>query len=213
MHGWGSDASAFLFVANKMRGYKNILVDLYGFGSSPHPDCPLTVRDYANGVSELLKALGIKKAVVVGHSFGGRVAIELAARPDTAVSRLVLIDSAGVRPRRGPRYFFRVLRAKLLKKIGKEAKGSKDYRVLSGPMKKTFVNVVNYDQTSLLKHVSVSTAIFWGKKDDVTKPYMAKILKRKIKRSTLFWLENAGHFSFVEQSSRFLPIFKAFVGG
>lgn len=160
-----------------------------------------------------MSALGIKKAVIVGHSFGGRVAIELAAKHGEVVSQLVLVDSAGVRPRRGPRYYLKVFSAKIMKKFGREAKGSKDYRALSGPMKKTFVNVVNYDQTPLLKHVSASTAIFWGKKDDVTKPYMARTLKRKIKRSALFWLEDAGHFSFVEQSSKFLPVFKAFVGG
>lgn len=196
-----------------MRGYRNVLVDLYGFGSSPHPDCPLTVGDYARGVMKLMSALGIKKAVIVGHSFGGRVAIEIAAKHGEVVSQLVLVDSAGVRPRRGPRYYLKVLSAKIMKKFGREAKGSKDYRALSGPMKKTFVNVVNYDQTPLLKHVSASTAIFWGKKDDVTKPYMARTLKRKIKRSALFWLEDAGHFSFVEQSAKFLPVFKAFVGG
>lgn len=54
------------------------LVDFYGFGKTPHPDYPLTVEDYADGVLELMDKLGIKKATLVGHSFGGRVAIYIA---------------------------------------------------------------------------------------------------------------------------------------
>lgn len=112
------------------------LVDFYGFGKTPHPDYPLTVKDYADGVLELMDKLNIEKATLVGHSFGGRVAIYIAAKYPEKVEKLVLVDSAGIKPRRGIKYRLKILLHKILKKFGKGLKGSKDYRALSPVMKK-----------------------------------------------------------------------------
>ena len=144
------------------------LVDFYGFGKTPHPDYPLTVKDYADGVLELMDKLNIEKATLVGHSFGGRVAIYIAAKYPEKVEKLVLVDSAGIKPRRGIKYRLKILLHKILKMFGKGLKGSKDYRALSPVMKKTFQNVVNYDETYLLSDITADTAIFWGDKDKDT---------------------------------------------
>ena len=58
------------------------------------------VKDYADGVLELMDKLNIEKATLVGHSFGGRVAIYIAAKYPEKVEKLVLVDSAGIKPRR-----------------------------------------------------------------------------------------------------------------
>lgn len=102
---------------------------------------------------------------------------------------------------------------KILKKFGKGLKGSKDYRVLSPVMKKTFQNVVNYDETYLLSDITADTAIFWGDKDKDTPLYMARKLNKKIKSSHLFLLTNAGHFSYLDNSGYFLKILSAFIYG
>lgn len=199
-----------MFVANGTRGKRSLLIDLYGFGKSEHPDRPLTVGDYADGVMDLLDRKGVDGFVLVGHSFGGRVAIEIAAKKSERVKKLVLIDSAGVKPRRGPRYYFRVLLNKIKKRLGLKTNGSHDYEALSGVMKKTFVNVVNYDQTPLLEKITAPTALFWGSEDKTTKLYMARTMKRKIKNCALFVIEGAGHFCFAEKPEKFMPVFKAF---
>lgn len=212
LHGWGADASAFLFVANRLSSrYRVTVLDFAGFGASAEPMYPYTVIDYAREVEELMLKLGIKCAVLVGHSFGGRVALELAANNPNAVKKLVLIDSAGLKPRRKPSYYVRVYTHKLLRKLGFGGlKGSSDYKNLSPLMKETFKNVVNYDQTRLLAKIKCPTAIFWGKADKETPPYMAKRLERGISDSQIFWLEG-GHFSYADDFNTFFAIFDAFL--
>lgn len=212
LHGWGGDVRSFLFVAKNL-GVRATLVDFYGFGKMPHPDYPLTVKDFAEGVIGTMDAAGIAKADIVGHSFGGRVAIYLAAYYPERVNKLVLVDSAGVKPRRGIKYYFRITLHKILKKFGGGLKGSDDYRALSPVMQATFRNVVNYDETPLLGRISAETAIFWGDNDKDTPLYMAKKLNKKIPNSFLFVLTNAGHFSYLDNSGSFLKILSAFIYG
>jgi pimeloyl-ACP methyl ester carboxylesterase len=186
------------------------VVDFNGFGETPEPERPYTVGDYAGEVLAVLDKEGIDSAIFVGHSFGGRVAIELGAKFPDAVRGLVLVDSAGIRPKRKPSYYIKIITHKLLRKLGfKGLKGSRDYRVLSLIMKETFKNVVSYDQSKLLKSITAPTAIFWGKDDVDTPLYMAKKLS-KIPDSNLFFLEG-GHYAYVTDNDRFLRILTAFI--
>ncbi len=147
----------------------------------------------------------------MGHSFGGRVALELSSKFGDLVKGLVLIDSAGLKPRRTPLYYIKITIHKLLRKLGfKGLKGSDDYRVLSLIMKETFKKVVSYDQSFLLKDISVPTAIFWGKRDQDTPPYMARKLNAGIKDSQIFWLDG-GHYSYVDDYEKFLAVLKAYI--
>lgn len=211
LHGWGGSASAFLFVAKRLAGYKSIVVDFSEFGDSEEPKRPYTVRDYAEETIALLEEEGESRVTVVGHSFGGRVAMEIAVlRPDL-VRSLVLVDSAGLKPRRKPSYYFRVYLHKLLVRLGfKGLKGSKDYRVLSPVMRETFKNVVSYDQSGILCDITCPTAIFWGREDRVTPLYMAKKLKRGIKGSEIFLL-GGGHFAYVDDADKFVSVLRAFL--
>lgn len=211
LHGWGGSASAFLFVAKRLVGYKSIVVDFSGFGESEEPTHPYTIRDYADEIIALLEESGESRVSVVGHSFGGRVAMEIAVlRPDL-VRSLILVDSAGLKPRRKPSYYVRIYLHKILVRLGgKGLKGSKDYRVLSPVMKETFKNVVSYDQSGILCKIKCPTAIFWGNKDNQTPPYMAKKLKRGIKGSEIFWL-GGGHFAYVDDFDKFITVLNAFL--
>lgn len=212
LHGWGASVSAFLFVAKKFsRNYRVTVLDFAGFGESAEPTSPYTVADYANDVLSLMDSIGIEQAIFVGHSFGGRVAMELAAKHADRVRAIVLVDSAGLKPRRGMRYYLRVGIHKLLKKLGfRGLKGASDYRMLTPVMKQTFKNVVNYDQTHLLCNINCPCAIFWGKQDKDTPSYMARKLKRGIKNSELFWLDG-GHFAYVDDFNKFYVILFAFL--
>ena len=214
LHGWGGNASAFLFVAERLKSFcRSIVVDFNGFGDTPEPDRPYSVGDYAGEVLSLLEKEGVKKAIIVGHSFGGRVALEIAGKFPDAVSGLVLVDSAGLKPRRKPSYYVKILLHKFLKKLGfRGLQGSRDYRVLSFIMKETFKKVVSYDQTYLLENINTPTLILWGKNDKETPLYMANKLEKKIKDSKLILLEG-GHYAYVEDLANFVKILSAFVKG
>lgn len=213
LHGWGGDASAFYFCAERLkREMRCVLADCAGFGKSAEPKAPYTVADYAADVLSLADGLGAERFALVGHSFGGRVALELAAHHPERVCALALVDAAGLRPRRKPAYYLRVAAHKVLKRLGgRGLRGSADYRALSPVMKATFVNVVNYDQTPLLPLVSCPAAVFWGKADRDTPPYMAKKFARGIKNSALFMLDG-GHFAYLTDPA-FFPVLRAFLLG
>ena len=212
MHGWGADLRAFSFLADYLVNNKCVFIDFYGHGASPDIDRPMRLKDFSDGVIEVLFKEKIENAVFVGHSFGGRVAMDIASHNGIYVNRLVLIDSAGILPRRGPKYFFRVGLHKFLKRFGIGLKGSADYARLSDAGKATFINIVNYDQRPFLHKIKCPTAIFWGDRDKDTPMYMAKILNKNISDSALFTLTNAGHFSYLDNKG-FLPVFLKFVEG
>lgn len=204
LHGWGGSIDSFWGVAQFFcKKYRCILVDFYGFGASPI-DRALTLQDYCDGVIEVLEHLGVERACVVGHSFGGRVAMELASKTDK-VRSMVLVDSAGLKPRRTLKKTMRKLKYKIYKALGKSTEkcGSKDYRELSPLMKKTFVNVVNYHQDGLLHTIHCPVLIVWGKTDKETPKYMAKKLNRGLARSTLIWLKG-GHWCYIESLGDFV---------
>ena len=213
LHGWGASVSAFLFVAKSLSAYYRVTaLDFAGFGESEEPKSPYGVPEYADDVLKLAEHLGIKKAVFVGHSFGGRVCLEIAAKRHFLVRKLVLVDSAGLKPRRGIKYHFMVAAHKMLRKLGfKGLGGSSDYKNLPPTMRETFKLVVNYDQTYLLKDIGCPTAIFWGDRDEETPMYMARKFEKEIADSKLFMLDG-GHFSYADDPRKFLLILRAFIG-
>ena len=110
LHGWGSDATAFFYTVSKLCAkYRIIALDFAGFGRSDNPPSSYTVADYALDVVTLLDVLGVQKAVFVGHSFGTRVAIEIAVFYPKIAQGLVIVDGAGIKPRRKPSYYLKVL--------------------------------------------------------------------------------------------------------
>lgn len=188
------------------------MVDFYGFGNTPHPDYALTLDDYVKAIVDLINHYKMKSVSIVGHSFGGRVALKIASRYGYMLERMVLIDSAGIKPRRTLKYYYKLYRHKLLKllKIPHTA-GSQDYRNLSPVMRKTFVNIVNENLSPLLSKITVPTLIIWGNKDKETPIYMARKFNKKIIGSGLVVLKNAGHYSYLEQPLKVLLILKSFM--
>lgn len=212
LHGWGASRSAFLFVAKRLcLNYRVTVLDFAGFGDSQTPSKPYSVKKYADDVVKLLDICDIERATLVGHSFGGRVATEIAVNNSNLVERLVLIDSAGIKPRRKPAYYVKVALHKMLKKLGKKGlKGSSDYAVLSDEMKKTFVNVVGYDQRKDICKILQPTALFWGKKDKETPLYMYRFFLKHVEGSQGFLLDG-GHFSYVDDFAKFMAILLAYL--
>lgn len=212
LHGWGSDATAFFYTVSKLCAkYRIIALDFAGFGQSENPKSSYTVADYAHDVVTLLDVLGIQKAVFIGHSFGTRVAIEIAVYNPQIARGLVIVDGAGIKPRRKPSYYLKVLAHKILKRLGKKGlKGSSDYNALSDDMKKVFVNIVNYDQKPILNRIVCPCAVFWGKQDEETPSYMYECFLKNIKGAQGFLLDG-DHFAFVQDRVTFSLILEAYL--
>lgn len=206
-----------MFVAKKIaeRGYRVTLVDFYGFGKTPHPSLPLSLDDYVLSIVNLIRYYEIEKVTLVCHSFGGRVGIKLCAKYGYYVEKLMLVDAAGIKPRRNIFYHIKVFDYKLRKKLKLKTtnSGSEDYKRLSPIMKKTFVNVVNEDLTPLLHRIICPTLIFWGQKDKDTPFYMAKKMNKKIKNSAVIECLNCGHFAYIEMSEVFIETLAIFLSG
>ncbi len=208
MHGWGCDKG--IFDPFDFSGYTVTAVDFYGFGSSPTPSYPVDLDYYVSGVLEIIYHYNMEDVTVIGHSFGGRIAIKLASCD--RVSVLVLCDGAGIKPRRGMKYYYKVLLAKLGKLFKRRFYlGSSDYSKLSGAMKKTFVNIVNEDLTPLTRKIEKPCLVIWGEKDNETPMYMYKRLCKNIENSRGVIFEGAGHFAIFEQPKRFSELVKEFV--
>lgn len=201
LHGWGGSSVSFLGTAKAFSGsYRVTLVDFYGHGGTPEPSEPFCLDDCVNAVIEIIRYYGMSEVVLVGHSFGGRVAVRLARKAPGIVKKIVLVDAAGLRPRRGAKYYFRVILHKLSVKFGgRGLKGSADYEALSPVMKKSFINIVNDYTDKDLKYMSAPVLIIWGSADKETPLYMAKRFRRCIKRSELKVFEGAGHYSYLDR--------------
>lgn len=223
LHGWGADLNSFLWLKDFfVDDYSLIFLDFEGFGKSKENKNAMFVADYVNNLYTLLSNYEIDELTFVAHSFGGRVAIKYLFFHQSEYKnvKLCLVDSAGINPRRGLRYYFKVKHYKWLKRkaeINQKLKnklndfGSDDYKKLSPIMKETFKNVVNEDLSCYAKFIKCKTIIIWGKDDKETKMYMAKKLNKLIVNSELKVIDNAGHFCFLEKKEEFVIILDTFM--
>jgi len=94
IHGWAGDHATFLPQIEHFKWtHRTIAVDLRGHGRSDKPDQNYTVTGFASDVIWLCSQLGVVKPVIIGHSMGGAIALEIAARYPDAIEAIVMIDS------------------------------------------------------------------------------------------------------------------------
>jgi len=230
LQGWGTNLAVYDLVADCLKDkYRFVQFDFPGFGASEEPKEPWNVDAYADFFCKLMEKLEINKAVLIGHSYGGRVIIKLAAR-DTLpfeISKIVLMDSAGVMPQRSFRQKMKIRRYKILKKIfankiiyalfpelvddWRSRQGSADYRNATPVMRAAMVMAVNEDLTDLLPMIKQDTLLVWGDVDTATPIRDAHIMEEKIPGAGLAVLKGAGHYAFLEQPAVFRDIIRSFL--
>lgn len=200
LHGWGGDSQSFSGAENYLNslGVGYVAPDLPGFGKSGY-DVEWDIFDYADCVSALIKQMGA--VTLVGHSFGGRIALILGNQK--SIEKIVLTGCAGLKPRFSLSKVVSETKYKLYKKLKRDLSrfGSYDYRN-AGKLKPVLVRVVNEYLDKQAKSVTAKTLIVWGKKDEVTPYYMAKSLARKIKGSILKPLDG-DHFAYLSPKFSF----------
>ena len=224
LHGWGGEAESFKPVFEWLaQTHKVYALDLPGFGNSEKPPVAWGTADYARCVTAFFEELGIRKAHLIGHSFGGRISIILGAEHPEKVAKLILVDSAGIKPRRTAKYYLRVSLAKvgkLLRRCGtygtqlanalSRRVGSSDYQN-AGVMRGTLVKVVNEDLRPLLSRIAAPALLIWGADDKDTPVAYGKIMEAEIPDAGLVVLEQAGHFSYLDKFPQFCRIVASFL--
>lgn len=225
LHGWGASIEAVYPIVTGLSSVATVYaLDLPGFGESELPPEPWGVEDYQAFVAAFMDAMQIEGPSIVGHSNGGRIAIRMACTEPHRASRLVLVDSAGVRPRRTLRWYRRVGMAKVGKHaarflgapgerlrallVGRAA--SADY-LAAGAMQPTLVRLVNADLRPYMPGIEVPTLLVWGSDDSDTPLSAAREMERLIPDAGLVVLEGAGHYSYLDQPARFARIVSHFV--
>jgi pimeloyl-ACP methyl ester carboxylesterase len=224
LHGWGGRVESMAPVIHCLAASRRVLaLDLPGFGEAPAPTSAWGTSDYATFVRDVLASAGVAHADFVGHSFGAKTSLHLAATSG-CVRRLVLAGSSGLRT--PPSFKARVKRG--VSRAGRGAKrlgppgralsaaiyrriASDDYRN-AGPLRPTFVKVVNEDLAGLLPEVSVPTLLVWGTEDDAVPVAHARAMEKAIPDAGLVLFEGAGHFAYLDEADRFCRVVRHFLG-
>jgi Predicted hydrolases or acyltransferases (alpha/beta hydrolase superfamily) len=227
LHGWMCDTTLFAPIAKALCEKMHVtVIDFPGHGKSGRPPEPWGVPEYAEAAYEMMKQLQIAPCSIIGHSFGGRVAIWLCANRPQMVTKLIITGGAGLRKpqteeakKRSAQYeklkkrylwmkntgLFGSLPDKLAKAL-REKYGSKDYNHLDDEMRKTFVKVINLDLRSLLPSIKAPTLLVWGDKDTETPVWMGETMVAEIPDAALIIFEGGSHYAYLEQWQRFTKI-------
>ena len=97
LHGLGCESGTWEPVMDALAEHYTVIApDLLGHGESDKPDADYSLGGYANGMRDLLTILGINKVTVVGHSFGGGVAMQFAYQYPDRTERIALVSSGGL---------------------------------------------------------------------------------------------------------------------
>lgn len=226
LHGWQQDVSSFWGVVDLLKDQFTIyLVDLPGFGRSDNPKKAFSVSDYAEVIKDFISEMKLKNPTLLGHSVGGRIAIKLAAKYPNVLDKLILEDSAGIRPKRDiPKFIFYTL-AKIFKylvpnifnfrekiRISFYKSLESDY-LTAGELKETFTKILNEDLTLDLPKIKNETLLVWGEKDPTLEASLknGKKMYQLIEKSKLVILDGLGHFPHLENPERFAYYVKDFV--
>ncbi|MBD5306675.1 MAG: alpha/beta hydrolase [Bacteroides sp.] len=227
MHGWGCNISTVASIANIFKDRMRVInIDLPGHGESSEPPSVWGVEDFVFMLEEFVATLGLNKPSLIGHSFGGRVAIQFASRNDT--ERIMLVDAAGIKPKRSLKWHIKVRYFKTAKKLlplilGKEKgerivetmrrkKGSADYAAASPMMRAVMSKCVNQDLKRFMPDIKAPTLLVWGEKDTATPLSDARTMEKLIPDAGLVSFPGCGHYSFLDNPSGFRAVTESFFG-
>lgn len=229
LHGWGSSVDAWRrMIAEFSPSFRLIALDLPGFGGSDMPPIPWAVEDYAAFVLKFMQTLGLQDPILVGHSYGGRVIIKLAGTGRVSPSKIILIDSAGVKPKKSIKQKLRIATFKTVKWAltlpgirrftgelldrARKHFGSADYNAAPEVLRRSLVMAVNEDLTHHMPNIHASTLLIFGEKDTATPMSDGRLMEKLIPDAGLCVIKGAGHFSFVERPYEVHAILHSFLG-
>lgn len=229
LHGWGLSGSKFSPLVKSLQkvGYDAYAPDLPGFGRSEFPKKPLVLDDYAEFLRVFLEEKRMRKAVLIGHSFGGRVAIKFSSRYAEEVVAVVLTGTPGFTPiPRGKLLVFIAL-AKIggfvfslpvlgilkdtVRRLYYYLVGAREFYRAEGVMRQTFKNIVQEELEVPMKQMGVPVLLLWGAEDPIVPANIAHMMKNTIQESKLVIEPAADHGFPFNSSSIFSQRVSAFL--
>jgi pimeloyl-ACP methyl ester carboxylesterase len=217
------------FVDQLAKNYEVLIPSPPGFGTSERPDWIGSVDDIAYIYLDLIEKLGIKKAAVVGFSFGGWLAAEVATKDDSFISKLVLVAPYGIKVG-GPldrdiADFWSLHPSEVLSRKWHDVeKGKRDFP--SMPEEKLTVVARNVESLARfcwepymhnpklkrrLHRITVPTRLIWGEHDGIVAPAYGKAYAELIPGAMLQVIPGAGHFPQLEQPEAFMAALGEFL--
>ncbi len=211
LHGWGGSSGSWVKVQRILakKGYQVAVLDFPGFGRTKTPPFPWGLAEYSDFILKFAEEIGFKKFFLVGHSFGGRIAVKFTVNHPEMVERLILCDSAGIIPKMGltTRLTFIIARIgnaiftpKILRRFRDGARNvfyiflrHKDYVKAEGTMKEVMKKVIYEDLLPELSQIKVKTLLVWGEADRLVPLKYGRIFNEKIAGSELVVLPKIGH--------------------
>lgn len=208
LHGWGRRGTDF---KTSLGSLPALALDLPGFGASPAPDSVIGGSGYADIVAPILDEFD-GPPVLVGHSFGGRVAVCLAAKHPEKVGPLVLtgVPLLRSRPPSKPALAYRVIRS--LHDFGlisdermeaeRQKRGSADYKAATGVMREILVKVVNEEYPDEMAAIRSPVHLIWGREDTEVPVSVARRAAEMIEDCSLEVVDDIGHMLPIQASER-----------
>ena len=215
LHGWGQNIEMMKPIGDNFSDkFRITILDLPGFGNSSEPPTPWNMTNYSDMLEEFIDRVGITKPIIIGHSFGGRLAIRYSA--NNPIEKLVLFGAPCIRIQEKLPLSVRILKTlkklPLMNEFGEYMKkyiGSRDYKAASPIMRQTLVDVVNEDLSGYAKKIEEPTLLIWGQNDTEAPVSDAKELERIMIDGALIVLPGT-HYAYLENLGRVVEILKNF---
>lgn len=228
LHGWGASFDTYRGVINTLKNRCRVVaVNFPGCGNSETMKTPWTLDDYCDFVLKFMKAVNLENPIMFGHSHGGRVTMKLVAEGLVKPSKIVLLDAAGLIPKKSFKQKWRAKSFKAIKTVltlpviksfsggllekARNHYGSADYNAAPLVLRQTLVSLVNTDIRDILHKISCPTLLIWGENDTATPLSDAKIIESLIPDCGLCVLKNCGHFAFCEKPFEANAIINSFI--
>ena len=216
LHGWGQNIEMMRPIGDNLcERFRITILDFPGFGESDEPNSPWNIENYSNMLEQFVTLTGIKKPVVIGHSFGGRVAIRYSSR--NPIEKLILFGSPCIRIEENLSFSVKFLK-KLktlpgMNNIGEYMKkyiGSRDYKAASPIMRQTLVEVVNEDLSKYAREIEEPTLLIWGENDTEAPVNEARELEKIMIDAALIILPGT-HYAYLENLPQVIAILNNFL--
>lgn len=216
LHGWGQNIEMMNMLGKPFeKDFRIIVIDFPGFGNSDEPKEVMGVGEYTSVVEKMLIKLNIDSPILIGHSFGGRVAVKFASRNKT--DRVILLSPAlrGHDKKSLKSKFLKFLKkVPILKELEDWAKnhiGSRDYKAASPMMKKVLVKVVTEDLSQDAKKIKAPVILIYGDNDAEVPQEDTLLYEKLIPDCGLILYEGCTHYAYLERINQTINIINNFI--